>query len=55
VPEVDGDANLIEVAALLCRTRAPVAAVRDTGRLLSGITTSALLTRLLGGQGQGEG
>jgi hypothetical protein len=63
VPEIDGDANLIEVAALLCRTRAPVAAVREAargrererdrarggrGRLLGGITTSALLYRLLG-------
>jgi CBS domain-containing protein len=60
VPEIDGDANLVEVAALLCRTRAPVAAVRDRpggrererdrggrGRLLGGITTSALLYRLL--------
>jgi len=50
VPEIDGDANLVEVAALLCRTRAPVAAVRDAGRLLGGITTSALLARLLGGR-----
>jgi hypothetical protein len=48
VPEIEGDANLIEVAALLCRTRAPVVAVREGRRLLGGITTSALLTRLLG-------
>jgi CBS domain-containing protein len=48
VPEIGGDANLIEVAALLVRTRAPVAAVREAGRLLGGITTSALLTHLLG-------
>jgi CBS domain-containing protein len=49
VPELDGDANLVEVAALLVRTRAPVAAVRERdGRLLGGITTSALLARLLG-------
>jgi CBS domain len=48
VPEIEGDANLVEVAALLTRTRAPVVAVREAGRLLGGITTSALLTRLLG-------
>lgn len=51
IPEADGDANLVEVAALLCRTRAPVAAVREAGRLLGGITTSALLAHLLGGEG----
>ncbi len=48
VPDIDADANLVEVAALLVRTRAPVVAVRQEGQLLGGITTSALLAHLLG-------
>ncbi len=47
--EVDADATLIGVAATLARGGASLVAVRDRdGRLLGGITTSQLLTRLLG-------
>jgi hypothetical protein len=45
--EVDGDATLVDVVEVLARTGAPVVAVREGGRMLGGITTSALLTRLL--------
>jgi CBS domain-containing protein len=49
VAQVDGDATLIEVAAAMARAKAPLVAVRDRdGRLLGGITTSQLITRLLG-------
>jgi CBS domain-containing protein len=47
VPQVDGDATLMEVAAVMAGARAPMVAVRDGGRLIGGITSSALLTRLL--------
>lgn len=47
--EVDADDTLVSVAATLARTGASLVAVRDRdGRLLGGITTSQLLTRLLG-------
>lgn len=49
VAEVDGDATLMEVAAAMARTSSPLVAVRERdGRLLGGITTSRLITRLLG-------
>lgn len=49
VAQVDDDATLLEVAAAMVRARAQPVAVRDRdGRLLGGITTSRLLTRLLG-------
>ena len=47
IPQVDGDATLIEVAAVMAGARAPLVAVREGGRLIGGITSSALLTRLL--------
>jgi CBS domain-containing protein len=47
VPQVDGDATLMEVAAVMAGARAPLVAVREGGRLIGGITSSALLTRLL--------
>ena len=47
VPQVDGDATLMEVAAVMAGARAPMVAVREGGRLIGGITSSALLTRLL--------
>lgn len=47
IPQVDGDATLIEVAAAMAGARAPLVAVREGGRLIGGITSSALLTRLL--------
>jgi CBS domain-containing protein len=49
VAQVDDDATLIEVAAAMTRTNAPLVAVRARdGRVLGGITTSQLITRLLG-------
>jgi CBS domain-containing protein len=48
VPQVDGDATLMEVAAVMAGARAPMVAVRQGDRLIGGITSSALLTRLLG-------
>lgn len=49
LPEVGADDTLVSVAATLARTGASLVAVRDRdGRLLGGITTSQLLTRLLG-------
>jgi CBS domain-containing protein len=49
VAEVDADATLVEVAATLVRSGASLVVVRDRdGRLLGGITTSRLITRLLG-------
>jgi CBS domain-containing protein len=49
VAEVDDDATLVEVAAALVRSGASLVVVRDPGgRLLGGITTSRLITRLLG-------
>jgi CBS domain-containing protein len=49
VAEVDDDATLVEVAAALVRSGAALVVVRDPGgRLLGGITTSRLLTCLLG-------
>jgi len=48
VPQVDGDATLMEVAAVMAGARAPMVAVREGGQLIGGITSSALLTRLLG-------
>jgi hypothetical protein len=41
----------MEVAAAMARTSSPLVAVRERdGRLLGGITTSRLITRLLGAQ-----
>ena len=47
IPQVEGDATLMEVAAAMAGARAPLVAVREGGRLIGGITSSALLTRLL--------
>jgi CBS domain-containing protein len=47
IPQVEGDATLIEVAAAMAGARAPLVAVREADRLVGGITSSALLTRLL--------
>jgi len=47
IPRIDGDANLVEVAEVLARTQASVVAVMQGRRLLGGITTSALIRRLL--------
>jgi CBS domain-containing protein len=45
--EVDADATLIEVAAVMTQTGLPLVAVRNAGQLLGGITSSRLLTQLL--------
>jgi CBS domain-containing protein len=49
LPVVDPDATVLEVAAVMARTRSPVVAVagRDR-RLLGAITLDALLDRMLG-------
>ncbi len=46
-PEVDGDARLIEVAAMMVRTRLSLVGVRDEGQLIGGISIDDLLTHLL--------
>jgi CBS domain-containing protein len=49
VAEVDADATLVGWPATLVRSGASLVVVRDRdGRLLGGITTSRLITRLLG-------
>ncbi|MGY0237169.1 CBS domain-containing protein [Longispora urticae] len=49
LPVVDGDATVLEVAALMARSRSPLVAVVDsTGVLVGAITLDALLDRLLG-------
>jgi CBS-domain-containing membrane protein len=45
--EVEADATLIEVGAVMAQTALPLVAVRDAGRLVGGITSSRLLSRLL--------
>jgi CBS domain-containing protein len=45
--EVDADATLIEVGAVMAQNGLPLVAVRDADRLLGGITSSRLLTQLL--------
>lgn len=47
LPFVDGDANSMEVAALMARLRSPIVAVVDQGRYLGAITLSRLLQHLL--------
>jgi hypothetical protein len=46
-PQVDGDATQMQVAAVMAGARAPMVAGRQRGRLIGGITSSALLSRLL--------
>jgi CBS domain-containing protein len=47
IPIVDPDATTIEIAAVLARTRIPVAAVVEGERLLGAVTVSRLLDHLL--------
>ena len=45
---VDPDATVLEIAALMARTRSPLVAVADRdGPLLGAVTLDALLDRLL--------
>jgi CBS domain containing-hemolysin-like protein len=49
-PVVDGQATALELAALMARTRSPLAAVTDgEGRLAGVVTMHALLDRIVGG------
>ncbi|MGP3921117.1 CBS domain-containing protein [Nonomuraea sp. 10N515B] len=43
LPETDPDATVLELAALMARTRSPLVAVVDDGRLLGAVTLQALL------------
>ena len=48
LPVVDADATVLEIAALMARTRTPlVAVVGDDGALLGAVTLDALLDRLV--------
>jgi predicted transcriptional regulator len=47
LPVVDPDATVLEIAALMARTRSPVVAVVERGRMLGAITLDALLDRML--------
>ncbi|WP_412542908.1 CBS domain-containing protein [Longispora sp. K20-0274] len=49
LPVVAGDATVLEIAALMARSRSPLVAVVDeTGALAGAVTLDALLDRLLG-------
>lgn len=49
VPVVEPDATVLEIAAVMARTRSPlVAVVGDDGSMLGAITLDALLDRMLG-------
>ncbi|GIH73379.1 CBS domain-containing protein [Sphaerimonospora thailandensis] len=48
LPVTDPDATVLEVAALMARTRSPLVAVVDAGRLLGAVTLNALMSRLVG-------
>jgi predicted transcriptional regulator len=47
LPVVDPDATVLEIAALMARTRSPVVAVVEGRRMLGAITLDALLDRML--------
>ena len=47
LPIVETDATVLEVAALMARTRSPVVAVMDGSTMLGAITLHALLRRIL--------
>jgi CBS domain-containing protein len=48
LPITDPGATVLEVAALMARTRSPVVAVVEDGRLLGAVTLHRLLHRVLG-------
>ncbi len=48
LPTVQADATLVQVAAEMCATGAALIAVIDGDRIVGGITSSALITKLLG-------
>ncbi|MGB9378367.1 MAG: CBS domain-containing protein [Mycobacteriales bacterium] len=47
LPVVDGDDTVLEIAAVMARSRSPVVAVVENSRLLGAITLDALLARML--------
>ncbi|GAA2899911.1 CBS domain-containing protein [Streptosporangium fragile] len=47
LPVTDPDATVLEIAALMARTRSPLVAIVDAGRLRGAVTLQALLDRLL--------
>ncbi|SDJ03306.1 CBS domain-containing protein [Nonomuraea jiangxiensis] len=47
LPVTDPDATVLELAALMARTRSPLVAVVGEGRLLGAVTLQALLDRVL--------
>lgn len=47
LPVVDGNDTVLEIAALMARTRTPVVAVVEEGRLIGAVTLDALLDRIL--------
>ncbi|MEV3986756.1 CBS domain-containing protein [Nonomuraea sp. NPDC049758] len=47
LPVTDPDATVLELASLMARTRSPLVAVVDDGRLLGAVTLQALLDRVL--------
>ncbi|MBB2915285.1 CBS-domain-containing membrane protein [Streptosporangium becharense] len=47
LPVTDPDATVLEIAALMARTRSPLVAIMDAGHLRGAVTLQALLDRLL--------
>lgn len=47
LPVTDPDATVVELAALMARTRSPLVAIVEQGRLLGAVTLQALLDRML--------
>jgi CBS domain-containing protein len=47
LPVADPDATLLELAALMARTRSPLVAIVDDGTLLGAVTLRALMARAL--------
>lgn len=48
LPAVDGDATLLEIAALMARTRSPIVAVTaDDGQMIGAVTLSVLMDRVV--------
>ncbi|GIH23580.1 hypothetical protein Aph01nite_18900 [Acrocarpospora phusangensis] len=48
LPVTDPDATALELAALMARTRSPLVAIVEHGRLVGAVTLQALLDRMLG-------
>ncbi len=47
LPVVDGDDTVLEIAAIMARTRTPLVAVMENRRMLGAVTLDALLDRML--------